>query len=158
MTRYTKQALPITGTMEALFRFIIIRRKSRRRYDMRGINTSSNCLAHRNKMIRKCHYNAKTALFNMLGGSYKYTSELQDYTFIYNSERSKGRRGKEYDTIYYNSQIPETERRYTYKKEEKQFKRAKKILRSKPKKGKVKVSRKLKTNKRLKKQRNKGKR
>lgn len=119
----TKKALPMMGTLEAVFKFRVYRNRRRPKdYIMHGYNTTSNCARYRNSMMRDAHYNAKTALFNMIGGSYTYISNLLDYIFYYNASYSKGKKGKVYSLATYESNIPDVQLSHRKSKTDKKTK------------------------------------
>lgn len=115
MSRYTnsQEALPMTGTLFAMFEFKIYNKKRKPQIiNLEGNATSSNCTRNRKQMFRNAFLDAKYRLFGIIGGSYKYTSKLLDYVFFYLTDVARGKHGQIGTIREYNNEIPETERNY----------------------------------------------
>jgi hypothetical protein len=110
----SKEALPITGTLFAMYHFDVYSNKGRKKtYLLEGNATSSNCSYYRNQMMRNSFLDAKYRLFNIIGSAYqKFNAKLIDFFFIYLTEKTKGKRGKTETIQHYNQEIPDSERNY----------------------------------------------
>lgn len=106
----TKQALPMAGRLYALFLFTVYKKRKMLHYELNGNSVSSNCKMFANQMFRNAFMDARHRLYDILGGSYKYSSKLIDYEFVYNSYRARNKTGVIHNNNYYNEQIPDTER------------------------------------------------